>query len=187
MFARRRLGVSLALSGLLLATVVGNAQASIYDRDHWSDHNTYTGVCGGYVVDVSEWGHWKIEDATAATNGQFFYYTSWYNSHNVVSNPNNGKWFTEDKRNKYQEHDATLLYDDVFAFKGVDVGTYVVRNSKGRIVYRDHGTIVNEGQFDTLGDSAPGGQMLDGYPIEISNTWNQGFDFCAFADRLIGS
>lgn len=58
-------------------------------------------------------------------------------------------------------------------------------DSKGRVVYQDHDTIVTTYVFDTLGDSAPGGQHLAD-PVEINNTSSPDFDFCRLADKLIG-
>ena len=102
-------------------------------------------------------GRGVILDARAKENYQFFYFTNWYNGHTKVTNPANGKWFTEDWSGIYKEVNARQYGDDpnVFTYEGKDTGKYRITNLHGRVVYRDHGTTINTYVFDTLGDLRP--------------------------------
>lgn len=184
---RRRLG-SFGLAALLLAALAGTAQAhhKVYEEGDWSNPWTDT-ACGTYEVDGRDWGHYVILDARAQENYQFFYFSNRYNGHTKVTNPANGKWFTEDWSGAYKEINARQYGDDpnVFAYEGKDTGKYRVENRKGKVVFRDHGTVITAYVFDTLGDFAPGGDLVAD-PVEVKNTWNPDFDFCALADKLIG-
>jgi hypothetical protein len=188
MHVRRRLG-SFGLAIVLLAAMAGVAQAhdkpAVYDNGGWD--NTWTDTACGYDIDGRDWGHFVILDARAQENYQFFYFSNSYHGHTKVTNPANGKWFTEDWSGTYKEVNARQLGDDpnVFTYQGKDTGTYRVENRRGKVVYRDHGTVITSYLFDTLGDFTPGGTYLAD-PVEVKNTWNPGFDFCALADKLIG-
>jgi hypothetical protein len=166
----------------------GSHGSGIYDEYDWNDAGTDTGVCDRYVVDWAEGGHVVIRDATAATDFQFFYFTSRWSGHSTVRNPANGRSFTEHWAFAYKEQDArrlTTYPGFVFAYEGNERGSYRVANARGRTVYRDSGRVIISYVFDTLGESTPGGAYLED-PVELKNTWkNQDFDFCKLADRLI--
>lgn len=183
----RRLA-SLAIAGLLLAALAGTAQAhpKIVDQGDWDNPWTDT-ACDGYVIDGRDWGHWIIEDARKKENYQFFYFSNEYHGHTKVTNPDNGKWFTEDWSGTFKEVHARQFGSNpnVFKYEGKDTGVYRVVNRHGKVVYRDRGTVITQYVFDTLGDFQPGGNVV-GDPVELVNTWDPDFDFCALADRLIG-
>lgn len=182
----RRLG-SLVMAALLLVAMAGTAQASggIYDQGSYDQPWTDT-LCDKYDIEGRDFGHWQIQDATKATGYQFFYYTQWYNGHTKITNPANGKWMTEDWSGIFKEINAKAHKDDpnVFTFETVDASAYRVKNSRGKIVHFEAPLIVTRRVFDTLGDSQPGGQELE-YK-ELINTWDQTFDICALADKVIG-
>ena len=56
---------------------------------------------------------------------------------------------------------ATPLGGNVFEFKFRESGTVVVRDMAGNVVLRDAGATWITIVFDTLGDSMPGGEILD--------------------------
>jgi hypothetical protein len=186
---RRRLRTAIALAALLTLIVAGTTQASsIYEQFDYSDQGTDTDVCGRYVVDWHNGGHVVIRKATAATSYQFFYTTDTYRGGTVVRNPANGKSFTERWWGTNREQNArrqTQYPGYVFAYETADTAQYEVRDHHGRVVYRDRGTVTTSFVYDTLGDSRPGGLLLED-PVEIKNTWNPDFDFCKLADGLIG-
>jgi hypothetical protein len=85
---------------------------------------------------------------------------------------------------------ATPLGGDVFEFKVQDSGTIVVRDGDGRVVLRDAGSWVTLIEFDTLGDSAPGGEIIDEVLGRVSGP-HPGLEmdddaFCAMVEDLIG-
>jgi hypothetical protein len=175
-------------AGASTRTGAGQHRPGIYEEHDWTDAGTDTDVCGTYVVDWAEGGHVVLRDATAALDYQFFLLTNRWSGHSTVSNPANGRSFTEHWDVKYKEQNPRRLaaYPGfVFAYEGNERGSYRVVNARGRTVYRDAGQVITSYVFDTLGDSAPGGAYI-GDPVELKNTWNPDFDFCRLADRLIG-
>jgi hypothetical protein len=184
---RRWLRAAFALAALLALVVPGSAQAysKVYEEGEWD--NTWTDTACGYDIDGRDWGQYVILDARAQENYQFFYFSNRYHGHTKVTNPANGKWFTEDWSGSYREINARQYGDDpnVFAYEGNDTTKYRVADRHGKIVYRDRGTVITSFIFDTLGDSAPGGEYLAD-PVELKNTWDPDFDFCKLADGLIG-
>jgi hypothetical protein len=84
---------------------------------------------------------------------------------------------------------ATPLGDGIVAFKVQDSGTFVVRDGDGRVVLRDAGSWWSTIVFDSLGDSAPGGEMTS-ETLGRVNGPHPGLDmddeFCAMVEDLIG-
>jgi hypothetical protein len=56
---------------------------------------------------------------------------------------------------------ATPLGGNVFEFKFRESGMVVVRDMVGKVVLREAGAVWTTIVFDTLGDSMPGGVVLD--------------------------
>jgi hypothetical protein len=57
---------------------------------------------------------------------------------------------------------ATPLRENVFEFKVPEAGAVaVVRDMNGNVVLRDRGAVWRTFVFDTLGDSEPGGEVLE--------------------------
>jgi hypothetical protein len=175
--------MALVLAAAISAPV--SAKSTINDAGSYDDPFTDT-VCDGYAVEGRNWGHWQILDATAATNGQFFYFTNWYNGHTKITNPANGKSVTEDWHGVFKEVNAKAQRDNpnVFAFQTVDLATYTMKSARGRLLHAELDLIVISRVFDTLGDSQPGGQELQ--ERELINTTDQTFDFCQVLDQAIG-
>lgn len=182
---RRSRPVAVALAALLLVALGGTAQArqKPYDENDYAYDGTDT-ACAKYDVRWWNWGHTRTDPGTARTNGQFFPFSNLYNGRTVITNPVNGKSITERWSGFLKEENARLLHDAVVSYDTKDVGVYVVRDRQGRIAYHDHGTIIQTYVYDTLGDSQPGGTFLED-PVEVKNTWDPTFDFCALADRLL--
>ena len=189
MRSRWRHLVSIMAAVLLLGAMAGSVSASgpgLYDSGSWDnpidDHN----VCDKYDISGHDYGHWQIENSTKALNYQFFYFTNWYNGHTTVTNPANGKSVTEDWHGIFKEVHAKPHKDDgnVFTYETVEAGLYTITKSNHKVAYADPYLVVTRRDFDTLGDSQPGGQQLS-YE-ELTNTVDQTFDFCVFLDSKIG-
>lgn len=176
-----------AVAILLVAAVAGpvSAKSTIYDSGSYDNPFTDT-ICDTYVIEGREFGHWQILDATRATNGQFFYFTSWYNGHTKITNPANGKWITEDWSGVFKEVNARAHRDNpnVFTYQTVDLATYKVKNARGRTLHAEIDLVVASRVYDSLGDSQPGGDQLE--YRELINTIDQDFDLCELANQAIG-
>jgi hypothetical protein len=188
MNARGRLGAALVMAGLLAATLAGTAQARFVSVDPFNVQFSEPACDDRYVIDGKVRGLDKIDAATAELDYQFFYFRQTYDFRTTVRNPDNGKWFTEHQSGTFSERDAVRLHeydpDFVYAYETVDVGTYSVRDSRGQVVYTDDYRVVTSYVFDSLGDSQVGGEYLE-EPVELVNTFDPDFDFCAVADDLL--
>jgi len=190
MRVRRHLLGSLAMAIVLLAGLTGSAAAGskpgIYDQGSWDDPINEAACDAGYQIVGYDRGHWKIANATKATNYQFFIFSNDYNGHTKVTNPANGKWVTEDWHGSFSEVHPQMHKDDpnVFTHETVEVGLYTIHKSNGKLAYADPYTVVTRRVFDTLGDGVPGGNELS--YTELVNTTDQDFDFCGFLDKTIG-
>ena len=85
---------------------------------------------------------------------------------------------------------ATPLGGDVFEFSFHEAGTVVVRDIDGNVVLRDSGVFRTTIEFDTLGDSMPGGDVIEETIDRVSGPHPLfGMDetsFCAMVHDLIG-
>lgn len=110
--------------------------------------------------------------------------------HEVLTNHETGEWFVVRGHSVFREIKATHVEGDVYTFRAHEAGQpFVVENSDGRVVLRDRGLIVREALFDTLGDSEPGGVILDVAVQAVRGPhpgFAEDFDFCALAQELIG-
>lgn len=188
--AHRRRVAAAAIATVLAFAFAGVAQAKVYSSEPWSNDWTDTDCDAGYVIEGHNAGRSTFEEPTASTP-EFFRLTNTYHGHTVVTNPANGKSFTEDWAGIFREHSivrATEYEGFVYHYKTTDAAVYFVRNGRGKLVYHDEGRVVYSYLFDTQGDGsvgAPGGSYLED-PVELVNTWDPDFDFCALADKLIG-
>jgi hypothetical protein len=181
----RRLG-SLVLAILMLGVVSGTVAAksgNVYDQGSYD--NPFTDTFCGFDVQGREWGRWQVLNATAATNGQFFTYSSSYNGHTTITNPANGKFITEDWSGVFREVNPRpeATNPNVIDYQTIDLGTYKVKSSNGRTLHAEIDFVLTTYVLDTLGDSQPGGVLLD--RRELINTTDTSFDLCALATRVL--
>ena len=187
---RRSRLLAAAFATVLAFAFAGVAQAKVYSSEPWSNEWTETACDAGYVIEGKDAGRTILEEPTAAWP-EFFRLTNTFHGHTVVTNPDNGKFFTEDWAGVFREHSivrATEYEGFVYHYKTTDAAVYFVRNGRGKLVYHDEGRVVWSYLFDTQGDGsvgAPGGSYLE-EGVELVNTWDPDFDFCALADKLIG-
>ncbi len=78
----------------------------------------------------------------------------------VVTNLDNGKWFTVEENLRFQQLSATNVGGTLWEGTAMTVGTVTVRDSDGRVVIRDAGRETFTILFDDLGDDAPGTAFL---------------------------
>jgi hypothetical protein len=153
----------------------------------WSDTATFE-ECGLTIhSEVAGSGHFLVTEV-AGSDGQAYLAHDNYRFRDVLTNTENGEWFTVSGRGLFKELTGVLVEDDIWEFTAHEVGQpLVVRDSDGKVVLRDRGRLTFRSVFDTLGDGAPGGVPIED---EITGVWgpHPSFtaDFCEVVTGLIG-
>jgi hypothetical protein len=108
----------------------------------------------------------------------------------VWTNPANGRQAHVSGKSRFREVRAEHVEGDVWRFRSVTSGApFVVKNDKGKVVLAEWGVLVLDSTFDTLGDSEPGGRILDETVVSQRGnwpTWERSFDFCRLVERVLG-
>ena len=96
--------------------------------------------------------------------------------------------FSEEGRFTSMDVKATPLGGNIFEFRFRESGTAVIRDMAGDVVSREAGAVWLTIVFDTLGDSMPGGEVLDETLDRLSGQHPLFEDeaFCAVVHDLIG-
>jgi hypothetical protein len=180
----------LALGPLLGLLVALPANAAPIVNERYSGTDSFAD-CGGFQVESTFSGRAMIKDATPATDGQFFYLQDNFQYRDVITNPATGEFVVVRGNGIFKEVQARQVEGSVFTFLTHEAGQpFVVEDSSGRVVLRDRGMITLSWVFDTLGDSAPGGEFLeDPVVVRVSGPhpgFEEAFDFCALLTSLIG-
>jgi hypothetical protein len=188
--ARRGTRAGAVIVGLVLAAIsAGTVSAGVEAGGPWEDSFTDTACDAGYVIEGRAWGRDRILEPTPA-QPEFFRFANQYNGATTVTNPETGAFFTEAWSGRFWEHSIERLSPDafVYAYRSTDQGWYKVRDADGKLVYADQGRAVTAYVFDAVGDGSVGvpGGTYEGDPVELENTYDASFDFCALADELIG-
>ena len=177
----------------VLACGVGTAQATVIDQGHFSGTESVVpdNLCGIDVVRDSVFsGSFRIRMGKRSDD-QAFLQRLTVRATDTFTNPANGRSFSIETNSHQNEIKATRIAGNVFAFTMIESGQpFAVRDSAGRIVLRDRGNIRSSFTFDTLGDSAPGGIVLDETVLRVSGP-HPGFDlteeqFCDVVGGLTG-
>lgn len=167
-----------------LAAPVDSGKFEFTNSDSFSD-------CG-ITVDIEEriWGTFVIKDSTPRTDGQFFMAQQQLNGLVTFTNRATESFFTAEWRTRFTELPATPTADDpdVVTYRSHETGVWqVLRDSSGKVRYRDTGNVVVEYTFDTLGDSQPGGDVLSEELVRTSGRFDTfDADFCEVVLDLIG-
>ncbi len=189
---RRSLRSIALAAGLALPLIAAAAPAFAKPLVHEPFSGTDSGTeCGSYERQTTFSGWTMIKDATPATDGQFFYFQSHFQYTDVITNPETGAFFTVSGSTFNKESQARQVEGDIYTYSSLEIGQpFVIRDMDGRVVLRDVGLIAFVITFDTLGDSAPGGEDFQEESFRVAGPhpgFEETFDFCAIADQLIGS
>ena len=80
------------------------------------------------------------------------------------------------------------LVGPVYRIRTVLAGDpFSILDARHRVVMAEHGVVVFESLFDTMGNHRPGGVQLDIHPVKIIGphpSLRAGFDLCAIANRI---
>ncbi len=185
-----RRAASFAAASLLALTLAAPVLAKPLDSGTFAGTDSGT-ECGTYTRESTFSGWFMIKDATPATNGQFFYFENRVEYADVITNPETGAFLTVTGSSLFKESQARLVESSVFTYNTFEVGQpFVVTNMTGKVVLRDVGLIEMSYLFDSLGDGAPGGALLEEpHLVRVAGPhpgFEDTFDFCVLADQLIG-
>lgn len=194
----RRLLTLCASAALTTGLLVGlQAPAEAHDRptrpyeqgtndDSYSDDDTECGFT--FHIEGRFRNRYKIYRAPHSSEA--FLLHSWYRWEETLTNPANGKRMYVSGTGYFREVKATHLEGTLYEFIVVESGApFTVRDSRGRIVLADRGTQVFRSVQDTLGDGLPSSEEVSVEVIKSRGhfpSWEEDFDFCEVASRLIG-
>lgn len=184
---------ALVATAVVVACGVGTAQATVIDKGHFAGEETDVpdNICGIDVVRDSVFSGSFRDRAPKSGNGEAFLERFNLKATDTFTNPTNGKSFSIEENVLSNELHASQVEGNVYEFETIESGQpFVVRDSTGRVVIRDRGTIQRLVTFDTLGDGRPGGILLDEAVVRVSGP-HPGFDmtddeFCGMVESLIG-
>ena len=177
----------------LMGCAATSASATVIDGGAFADSETGVAdeICGiALVRDSTFSGSFRIR-VDKASDGQAFLQRLNFRFVDTFTNPLNGRSMTFEGRSITNEVTAKQVDGDVYEFTTVEAGQpFTVRDGDGNVVLRDRGVLRHHVLFDTLGDGAPGGILLDDEIVAVGGP-HPGFDqpeeeFCAMIDGLIG-
>ena len=157
---RAKVAIALAVGLGVLGALP--AEGAIYERFRFVDE-PYTDklrVCGLDVqVQGTASGHGRVRIGTGARETAFFgqsvveFSETWTVDGNTV---------TVTGKSVFNETKATPLGGTLFDFRAIEAGQpFRLYDADGNLVLRDRGAIEFRIVFDTLGDDAPGGVLVD--------------------------
>ena len=150
----------LAMLGVMVAAVP--AQATIFDKGHFSFQDSVEeNLCGIAVRhDITASGHFRDRTGKGDLDQAFFSQVTLQVT-DTFTNLATGASFSIESNIIDKDVKATPLGGNVFEFRFQEAGRNVVRDMDGNVVLQDTGVFRTTIVFDTLGDSMPGGVVLD--------------------------
>jgi hypothetical protein len=190
---RRSLGL-MAVTALTLTLVSapGPAQAvpfEVYEQGHYDDTYSFEYDDCGFPIEVEgrARGHFRTT-VVPDSGGQAFFADDHYRYRETQTNTDTGESLTIWGKGHFKEHTATHVEGDIWEFTATDTGIpFVVVDSDGNVVLRDHGRITYRALFDTLGDGQPGGELVEEEIVSTRGKFpSLDVDFCDLVGGLIG-
>jgi hypothetical protein len=128
-------------------------------------------------------------DANPSTAGQFFRFSYTWQASSTITNPLTGAYVDIRGHGIYKEVQPRSQGGGLFTYVEHNVGTFVIRDSSGNVLLREAGRIAFTWLFESLSDSAPGGDQLSVTLLRVSGPhpeFNGDVDFCELLDSAIG-
>lgn len=179
-----------ALTVAAAVAVPGTAQAGPpLENIHYEFAESSSFDDCGFTIesDFTANGHFMVREIEGS-EGQAFLGHDNYRYRDVLTNPATGAWFVVRGTAMFKELTGRQIDGDIWEFTAHEVGQpFVVEDSDGNVVLRDRGRLTFRAVFDTLGDNAPGGELIEQEVTSVSGP-HPGFfgDFCEIASELIG-
>jgi len=172
----------LAAAALVLATPVAAQAGKPYEKAapySGSDSYTEPDFCGIEVqVDVEFSGVFHVLPVKGS-DGQAYYGFDNYEFSETISTEDG--WIRTHGNGAFHEQKATHISGDVWEFQFIDAGWFRVYDSDGNLLLRSTGVFKASEQFDTFGDSQPGGEPVpDTFEVLANNGLSfSDEEFCA--------
>jgi hypothetical protein len=151
----------LASAALVVATpVAAHAGKPVENAAHYSgtdsfDEPDFCGIPVHFEVEFS--GVAKILPVKGS-DGQAFFGFDNYEFTEIISTEDG--WIRTHGNGAFHEQKATHIAGNIWEFQFIDAGTFRVYDSEGNLLLRANGVFKASEQFDTLGDSQPGGEPV---------------------------
>ena len=174
----------------VLALGAGPAAGTVVESGFYSGTDSFSfDDCGFTIEGETEfYGHFRIR---ADKGGQAFYGMDKFWYRDVLTNADTGEWFVIRGNGLFSEIKAANVGGNVYEFVAIEAGQpFVVEDSSGRVIVRDRGVIRHTVLFDTLGDGAPGGILLEETHTSVHGPhpgFAEDFPFCEIAAELTGA
>jgi hypothetical protein len=152
--------VLLVAAGLVLATPVAAHAGQPYEKaSHYAGTDSFDEeVCGIEVqIDVEFSGVSHVLPVKGS-DGQAYFGFDNYEFREVISTEDGS--ISTHGNGAFHEQKATHISGDVWEFQFIDAGTFRVYDSSGALLLRSAGVFKASEQFDTFGDSQPGGEPV---------------------------
>jgi hypothetical protein len=189
---RRCAATAGAMTALLATGWAAPAQATIYERENFRfSESVEEELCGIAVRrDTTARGTLRVRTGKGDLDQAFFGSASVRFTDTFTNLETTASFSISGTGVFGKDIKATPLGDGIFAFKVQDSGTVVVRDGDGRVVLRGAGSWWSTIVFDSLGDSAPGGEVIS-ETLGRVNGPHPGLEmdddeFCAMVEDLIG-
>ena len=188
---KRSAALPVVLATMVVLVGAVPAHATVFNKGHFTfEESVEEDLCGIAVRrDTVAGGHFRNRTGKGDLDQAFFGQAS-FEFTDTFTNLATGTSFSIEGRITSMDVKASPLGDNVFNFTSRDSGTTVVRDMDGNVVLREAGAIWTIVVFDTLGDSMPGGEVLDETVVRVSGP-HPGFEqdeaaFCGMVHDLIG-
>ncbi len=173
------LGAACVLVGATpLSAQAGTSDGPVRDKGHDSFDETICGITAHFEVDFSSV---SMNRPVKGSDGQAFYSHSTFRYAEEIST-SGGTVFTQG-RGFFHDQKARHIAGDVWEFVWLEGNRVTVRDASGDLLVRADGARKLRAQFDTLGDSQPGGELVPGTFEVLSERGDGSTDdeFCAAA------
>ena len=185
---RRQLATLAAIPALLTIGLAAPAHAAAPLENHapYSGSDDFSDC--GYDGHSTWWGESTILDTNAALSGQFFRFTDRYNFRDTLTNPDTGRYVVISGTGVFKELQPNTQDGQVFTYVTHDVGRFTISDSAGHVLVKEIGQVETSWVFDTRGDGAPGGDVLDEQITRLAGphpTFAEDFDFCGLVSSQV--
>jgi hypothetical protein len=188
---RRHAAMGAVLAVMVPVAGLAPAHAEVFDKGHFAfERSVEEELCGIAVrADTVASGHFRDRTGKHELDQAFFSQAS-FEFTDTITDLATGDSFSVEGRLTIMDVKAIPLGGNVFEFKVRESGTVVVRDMEGNVVLHDRGAIWRTFVFDTLGDSQPGGVVLEEIVDRVSGPHplfeQDEAAFCDMVHDLIG-